>query len=214
MSGSAAEVVPSPGTLHPANLQHPRPVIILARRSEEPASQRPEPAEEGTNMELRNTETVTLAKALSVKNRLAGRLSQARSNIETYNSVLAGQRDEQNRATVDVRAEYERLLMLQEGIIAVKAAIQRANAVVYEDVLRLAEKKALVQMLSNLNTKHGSEPGFNGVEYRYLATILKPEALEMVRRLEAEIDKLQDRLNQYNANTTVEVPTAVLDLAR
>ena len=165
-------------------------------------------------MDLHNTEAVTLAKALSVKNRLAGRLSQARTNIETYNSVLAGQRDDEGRATVDVRAEYERLRMLQEAIVTVKVAIQRANIAVYEDVLRLAERKALVQLLTNLNTKHGSEPGFNGVEYRYAATITKPEALEMVRRLEAEIDTLQDKLNQYNAATTVEVPTAMLDLAR
>ncbi len=43
-------------------------------------------------------ETLSLAKALSVKNRLAGRLSQSRSNIETYNSVLAGQRDDEGRA--------------------------------------------------------------------------------------------------------------------
>jgi hypothetical protein len=69
-------------------------------------------------------------------------------------------------------------------------------------------------MLSGLNTKHGTEPGFNGVEYRYSATITKPEVLEMVRRLEAEIDRLQDKLNQYNAMTRVEVPQAVLDLAR
>lgn len=165
-------------------------------------------------MDLHNIEAVTLAKALSVKNRLAGRLSQTRTNIETYNSVLAGQRDDDGRASVDVRAEYERLLSLQEGLVTVKTAIHRANAAVYEDVLRLGEKKALVQMLGGLNTKHGSEPGFNGVEYRYTATILKPEALEMIRRLEAEIDRLQDRLNQYNASTRVELPQAVLDLAR
>ena len=165
-------------------------------------------------MEVRNTEAVTLAKALSVKNRLAGRLAQARTNIETYNSVLAGQRDDEGRSAVDVRAEYERLLMLQEGLVAVKAAIQRANAAVYEDVLRLGEKKAQVQMLNGLDTKHGSEPGFNGVEYRYTATIAKPEALEMIRRLEEEIDRLQDGLNQYNASTRVELPRAVLDLAR
>jgi hypothetical protein len=157
---------------------------------------------------------VTLAKALSVKNRLAGRLSQARSNIETYNSVLAGQRDETGQATVDVRAEFERMLMLQEALVAVKAAIQRANAPVYEEVLRLGEKKALLQMLATLNTKHGSEPGYNGVEYRYVATILKPEALEMVRRLEAEVDKLQDKLNQFNIATRVELPQDLLNLAR
>jgi hypothetical protein len=165
-------------------------------------------------MEQRKSESVTLAKALSIKNRLAERLSQARSNIETYNSVPAGQRDEKGQAIVDVRAEYERMLMLQEGLVAVKAAIQRANAPVYEDVLRLGEKKALVQMLNELNTKHGTEPGFGGVEHRYAATILKPEVLEAVRRLEIDIDKLQDKLNQYNATTTVEIPQTVLDLAR
>jgi hypothetical protein len=165
-------------------------------------------------METRKSESVTLAKALSIKNRLAGRLSQARSNIETYNSVLAGQRDDEGRATVDVRAEYERLLMLQEGLVVVKTAIHRANVSVYEDVLRLAEKKALIQMLSGLDTKHGTEPGYTGVEFRYSATILKPEVLEMVRRLEAEIDRLQDKLNHFNANVTVEIPQDVLDLSR
>ena len=60
-------------------------------------------------MELRHTEPVTLAKALSVKNRLAGRLAQARTNIETYNSVMAGQREDEGESTLDVRAEYERL---------------------------------------------------------------------------------------------------------
>jgi hypothetical protein len=130
------------------------------------------------------------------------------------NSVLAGQRDGNSRTDMDVRAEYERLRRLQEAIVTVKAAIQRANVAVYEDVLRLAETKALVQMLTNLNTKHGSEPGFNRVEYRFAATITKPETLEMIRRLEAQIDALQDKLNQYNAATTVELPTAVLDLAR
>ncbi|WP_406693620.1 hypothetical protein V5E97_21550 [Singulisphaera sp. Ch08] len=165
-------------------------------------------------MEPVQNEAVSLAKALSVKNRLAGRLAQARTNIETYNSVLVGQRDAEGQATVDVRAELERFLLLQEGLVTVKAAIQRANVAVYEDVLRLGERKGLIQMLNGLNTKHGSEPGYNGVEYRYDATITKPEALEMVRRLEAEIDKLQDKLNQYNASTRVDLPSAVLDLAR
>jgi hypothetical protein len=166
-------------------------------------------------MDFRHTESVSLAKALSVKNRLAGRLSQARTHIETYNSIPAGQRNAGGESTVDVRAEYERLLSLQEALVAVKAAIQRGNSPVYEDVLRLGEKKALVQMLSGLNTRHGTDvSGFNSVEVQYSATILKPEVLEMVRRLEAELDRLQDKLNQFNATTTVELPHAVLDLAR
>ena len=76
---------------------------------------------------MANLELLTLAKALSVKNRLAGRLAQARENIETYNSVLAGQRDDYGKATVDVRVEYDRYRKLQDGLIVVKATIQRAN---------------------------------------------------------------------------------------
>jgi hypothetical protein len=159
-------------------------------------------------------ESLTLARVLAVKNRLAGRLAQAQANIGAYNSMLAGQRDAAGGASVDVRKELERLLALQAGMVAVKAAIHRANTPVYEDVLRLAEKKALLQMLAGLNTRHGVEPGFNGVEFHYVATITKPEALEMTRRLEAEIDELQDGLNTYNASTRVELPRAVLDLAR
>ena len=52
---------------------------------------------------MANLELLTLSKALSIKNRLAGRLSQARANIEGYNSVLAGQKEGLVQATVDVR---------------------------------------------------------------------------------------------------------------
>lgn len=161
-------------------------------------------------METATGEAVTLAKALAIKNRLAGRLSQARTNIETYNSVQEGQA----QAGVDVRAEFDRLTRLQEALVLVKAAIQRANVPIYEDVLRLAEKKALIQMLQNLNTKQGPEPGYGGVEYRYVATILKPEALERIRRLEGEVDAIQDHLTEFNAATRVEIASAVLELAR
>ncbi len=76
---------------------------------------------------MAKVELLTRAKALSVKNRLAGRLAQARENIETYNSVLAGQRDNYGKATAEVRAEYDRYRKLQDGLIVVKATIQRAN---------------------------------------------------------------------------------------
>src|SRR5271157_4316496 len=110
---------------------------------------------------MANPELLTLAKALSVKNRLAGRLAQARSNIETYNSVLAGQRDDYGKATVDVRAEYDRYRKLQDGLIVVKAAIQRASLPIYEDILQLGELKSVIQMLSGLNTKNEGARGYS-----------------------------------------------------
>ena len=161
-----------------------------------------------------NIEALTLAKALSVKNRLAGRLAQARSNVETYNSVLAGQRDEYGKATVDVRAEYDHYRKLQDGLIVVKAAIQRANLPVYEDILQLGELKSVIQMLSGLNTKQGTEPGANGVEFRYSAVMLKPEGRKAFFRAYEQIDAIQDKLNQFNASTRLEIPAWILELAR
>ena len=103
---------------------------------------------------------------------------------------------------------------LQDGLIVVKAAIQRANLPVHEDILQLGELKHVIQMLSGLNTKNGSEPGFNGVEFRYSAVILKPEVLGIIRDLEAQIDAIQDKLNEFNAATRIEIPAWILDLAR
>ena len=157
------------------------------------------------------TERITLAKALAVKNRMAGRLVQTQSSIETSNSVLIGQRD----SSVDVRGEFARYEAIQAGIVAVKGAIQRANLPIFERIFELAEIKTRIKLLVDLPTKHGAEPGsYGGAEYVYDATFLKPEVLELVRKLEAQADQFQDELNQYNAATTVEISTAILDLAR
>jgi len=39
---------------------------------------------------------ITLAKALKVKNRLTGRLAKVQADIQTFNSVPAGQADQVN----------------------------------------------------------------------------------------------------------------------
>ena len=115
---------------------------------------------------------------------------------------------------IDVRGEYDHYRKLQDGLIVVKSSIQRANQPIYEDVLQLAELKTVIQMLAGLNTKHGTEPGFNGMEYRWTAAFRKPEALEMIRKLETEIDVIQDKINEFNVSTRIEVPAWILDLAR
>lgn len=156
------------------------------------------------------TERITLAKALAVKNRLAGRLVQAHGNIQGNNSLLIGRR----ASALDVRAELARYEAIQGALVAVKTAIQRANGPIVERIFELAEIKSRIALLSVLETKHGAEPGFNGMEFVYDATIQQPEVLELVRGLEARSDRVQDELNAYNAATTVEIATATLDLAR
>lgn len=157
------------------------------------------------------TESVTLAKALSLKNRLAGRLAKAKSTFQESNCVPKGQRVE---GSVDVRAIYARYLELQDALVVVKAAIQRANVPVFETILAVGELKDRLSVLNSLNTKHGSEAGYNGVVFDYDAVYRAPEVARMIAEIESEVDRLQDRLAEFNATTRVELPASALSLAR
>ncbi len=160
---------------------------------------------------MSNTETLTLAKALAVKNRLAGRLAQAKNNIQQFNCVQVGQRAE---GSLDVRAEFQRYIDLQRALVAVKTAIQHANTAIFTEILQLAELKSTSKMLSELDTKQGKEASYHGTEMEYDSVFKKPEVMRMIRELEGQVDTLQDRLNQHNAANRIEIDAAILDLAR
>ncbi|WP_165219039.1 hypothetical protein [Aquisphaera insulae] len=159
-------------------------------------------------------ESVTLAKAISIKNRLAERLSRAQTIIEDYNSVPVGQYDPQGRESVNIRGEYNQYRKLQDALIVIKAVIRRGNEPIYEDVLQLGELKSLIKMLSSLETRNGTEPGSNGTQVRYVAVFVKPEVLSMIRELEVQIDVIQDRIKEFQTATQVEIPAWILALSR
>ena len=96
---------------------------------------------------------ITLAKALKVKNRLAGRLAKAQADIQAFNSVPEGQADQVNvPALMQAREE------LVGALVGLKAAINEANREAQRDIYDLAEKKATAQFLAGVNTRHGPQP--------------------------------------------------------
>ena len=96
---------------------------------------------------------ITLAKALKVKNRLAGRLAKVQADIQAYNSVPEGQADQVNvPALMQTREE------LVGALVGLKTAINEANRETQRDIYALAEKKATAQFLGCLNTRHGPQP--------------------------------------------------------
>jgi uncharacterized protein YukE len=153
---------------------------------------------------------ITLAKALKVKNRLAGRLAKAQADIQAYNSVPQGQADQVNvPALMQAREE------LVEALVALKAAVNEANRKVQRDIYDLAEKKATAQFLAGVNTRHGPQPAVypNTTEVSYVAALKKADVDALVARLEKDIDRLQDRLDQFNHVHKVEVDSRTLELA-
>jgi hypothetical protein len=152
---------------------------------------------------------ITLAKALKVKNRLAGRLGKVQADIQAYNSVPEGQADQVNVPTLMKTREE-----LVGALVSLKTAINEANREVQRDIYDLAEKKATAQFLGGVNTRHGPQPAVypNTTEVSYVAALKKADVDALVVRLEYDIDQLQDRLDQFNHAHKIEVDGRILAL--
>ena len=91
-----------------------------------------------------------IAKALKLKNQLAGEVAQLKDLLTKQNSRSNKQKfDYNNREVLD------RLRAKLAELVKVKAAIGAANAEIYEKIFRLAELKGLVTTLTGLDTKAG-----------------------------------------------------------
>lgn len=152
---------------------------------------------------------ITLAKALKLKNRLAGRMAHLDGLVKTYNTVLAEQRDQVNVAQI-VKERDE----IMESLINLKSTIIRANAPIQDAILRKGELASRIEWLKTLNTTDGVQRhGYQNTEITYVAVIKKGDVEAQTRQMEKEIDALQDRMDEHNVNRKVEIDQRVLDLA-
>ena len=153
---------------------------------------------------------ITLAKALKIKNRLAGRLAKVQTDIQGFNSVPEGQAGQ-----VDVPALVQTREELVGALVGLKTAINEANREAQRDIYDLAEKKATAQFLAGVNTRHGPQPAVypNTTEVSYVAALKKADVDALVAGLEKEIDQLQDKLDQFNHDHKIEVDRRILELA-
>lgn len=149
--------------------------------------------------------TLTLAKALKLKNRLAGRLAKLDSDLESYNSVIAGS-DQPN-----IRAIYEERRGLVTQLVEIKVAINAANQPAQRTIFRLGELKSQIALLGKMSTKHGTMvEGFAGTHLQYVAQFRKVDVDRLVRELEVEIDRLQEELDAFNYRTTISLDAELL----
>jgi len=89
-----------------------------------------------------------IAKALKLKNQLAGEVGQLKELLTKQNS-----RSTKQKFDYDNREVLTRLRAKLEELIKVKAAVAAANAEIYDKIFRLAELKGLVATLTSLTRK-------------------------------------------------------------
>ena len=144
-----------------------------------------------------------IAKALKLKNQLAGDIAQLKELLAKQNS-----RSTKQKFDYDNREVLTRLRAKLDELIKVKAAVAAANAEIYDKIFRLAELKGLVTTLTGLDTKAGVFHEGRGVgeaayEVEYVAQLGKVDVDKLVAELQDEIQTLQDALDEFNFTRSV-----------
>jgi hypothetical protein len=143
-----------------------------------------------------------IAKALKLKNQLAGEVAQLKELLAKQNV-----RSSKQKFDYDNREVLTRLRAKLDELVKVKAAIAAANAEIYDKIFRLAELKGLVTTLTGLDTKTGvfheggrfGEPGY---EVEYVAQLGKVDVDKLVAEVKDQIQALQDTLDEFNFTRT------------
>lgn len=153
--------------------------------------------------------TITLAKALKLKNRLAGRLAHVQGLVQQNNSVL---KEQQGQVDVVLLVNEREEIMNQ--LVKLKTAIMYANAPIQEAILGRGELSSKIEWLKTINTTDGElRHDYQNTELVYVATLKKSDIEQQTRKMEKDIDSLQDKIDEYNVSKKIEIDQRALDLA-
>ena len=143
-----------------------------------------------------------LAKALKQKNLLAGEIAHLKTLLAEQNSRSARQPFD-----YDTRHVLVQLRAKTDELVTLKACLASANVEAYPQIFRLAELKGLVASLKALPTKEGvftESLGYsNNAEVTYVVQIKRAEADALVETFQAEIQSIQDALDEYNFTRSI-----------
>ena len=148
---------------------------------------------------------ITLARALKLKNRLAGQLSKLGGRAVAHNSNVVGAKNPYN--SLDVFREYEDV---QAKLVEVKTSIQLANASIVRKIIEIGEARSQISLLQGINVTEGSVLQNNylndkEVVREYVAAIGAEKRDTMIAELELDIDNLQDDIDSHNATTQIDL---------
>ncbi len=141
----------------------------------------------------------TIAKALKEKNKLQSEISLIEKKLNTHNSVIKG-----NKRPFDIEKVDRQLHEKVNALVALKAAIIKANAPVQEKIFRLSEVRGLISFYRKMTVKEGRIiEGYRDDALDYECHFSEADIEAKVNTLEAEAESLQDILDSFNFTTTL-----------
>jgi hypothetical protein len=138
--------------------------------------------------------------ALKQKKKLATKMNQEFVRVNMYNSVEEGA-----TRVYDVKASMQNWLKMIDELVELKTKIHLANVPIYGKIFRMSELKSQLSNLKQLDCvdgKHFDRYG-RGEAVIKTAEISVLERDEMVLKIEEEIERLQEELDEHNATTSI-----------
>jgi hypothetical protein len=154
---------------------------------------------------------ISLAKALKLKSRLVGRLAVVQKEVYENNSKVR-----ENWGGEKERIEINQLLQKRKAIvdalIEIKYKLYSANINIQKDLYLLAEKKSEITFLQSMPTTEGIQYGYEGSKVEYIVYISRRQNKEIISVLQKEVDELQDKIDDYNATTKIDISDEINNL--
>jgi hypothetical protein len=141
--------------------------------------------------------------ALKYKKKLASKMNQEFSKVQMYNSVEEG-----SARVYDVVESMRNWLTMSEELVELKTKLHLANGPVYGKIFRMSELKSQLSNLKSLDCvegKYSDRYSRMGGETPIIKTakISVLEKDQMVLKIEEEIERLQEELDEHNATTSI-----------
>jgi len=156
--------------------------------------------------------TITLSKALELKDQIQDKLKSNHTILKLENSVLEGQ-----KRNYDLKKTVKENEKLQEKIITLKLVIQTGNLLIALEetkpisyhVYLLSEKKTQILNLQSMLKEaiEGTSTNEKGIIVTYAKPIYtRPELEDWITILRKECSDIEKKLTKLNNLITVELP--------
>lgn len=146
-----------------------------------------------------------IAKALKVKNRLAGELNRIKNLIQRDNSKPEYANPGFDRIKMEELAES--FYKTKNELIKLKAKIQKKTAPIADKLIAIAEAKDEIEFFKSLDTRAGIEVvhtfGKESKNVLYHAFYTQGDVDQKLVEIQNQIDTLQDEIDEYNASTSI-----------
>ncbi len=145
---------------------------------------------------------MTVKQALKLKNKLVKEINEDFQKVLTYNSI-----DVENNRPYSSKELVVKIDEKTKNLIELKTKIHLANTPVYDKIFKLSELKSLVSKYKLIDCTEGisSDSYSRRLEKQSVKkseiSVLEKDSL--IKKLESQIETIQEELDAHNATTKI-----------